>query len=1025
MRFFAWLLLVLGLALCQANPALGQPAAPPAGPVIDDPGKLRLHLDLGEHAGAIRAMFFSADGKNLITLSSDHTIRIIDALSGENRKVLYPPGFGGLSEESAMSPDGKLLAFSILYSEKETVVRAVCLMSIPDGRIVRVFKHHQLPTNPFSADGKHLVLNTFDAIWRKDLGSWTLIPHADKEFHIYALDNDRPGQERIVPNETPWQQNASWASLSPDGSRLAVPLDLKSLIALYDVKSGRRTNMQLKDQVFFSLARPSIAWSRDGQTLAALSAAALTLHEPNGKLRKSLDLKALKKTYRTMALSADEKTLIGVFSDPSAGGIRFGVYLVDTATLTERIVLVPPQVNGGFVLLSNAVLSPDGKLAAAFTHAYGDATRRIFVWQTSDGLLLPRFEVKSPLGSKARSPVDIKTSLWSADGKSVAWNLRNGAAERSFHLGELLMRPGLPLKDLRGGGLVDFRTGYKTVQGGSFLEQGDLSVTYEIVPVEKTIFKREVAKVMKGAAVQAEFQAQPLTLLGPDWVVARTKSSTLGLELLDARTGKHVRRWTIHGQRWDSFAPSPDGRFLLSMFSDRTMRIWSPAQDQPLLSLYFHNDDWIAWTEDGYYAATPGGERMMGWTLDNGIDKETSYFPAERFRKQLYRPDIIGRILEAGSVPEAVRPANVVRGFETRDVKVGGLLPPRVVLTVVDRGKLPTVKLKVQAEASAKEQPITALRLLLDGRPVPGKETLVEFAQGQAKAEVEWTFELPAGEHQLAVLARCPDSSAVSPPLRLKAVETAKLPTLHVLTVGVNAYKDSTLDLKYAAPDAEALAAAFAKHCKGQPFRDVRTRTLTNQQATRFGIVEAIGAMRKATQQQDLVVVFFACHGVKQKRDYFLLTHEADVAQLDKSSLSGDELRKSLSEFPCQVLLMLDACHSAGFGEGKKLAKVGLKPATDDVARDLTEDDCGIAVMCAAMSHEKAEGQGGHGLFTQALLEALEKKPGVPVPFNRHNQRVYVHHLQAYVFDEVSKRSEERQHPFLSLPWVVESFVIR
>ena len=82
-------------------------------------------------------------------------------------------------------------------------------------------------------------------------------------------------------------------------------------------------------------------------------------------------------------------------------------------------------------------------------------------------------------------------------------------------------------------------------------------------------------------------------------------------------------------------------------------------------------------------------------------------------------------------------------------------------------------------------------------------------------------------------------------------------------------------------------------------------------------------------------------------------------------------------------------------------------------------------VMCAAMGHEKAEGVSGHGLFTQALLEALEKKPGVPVPFNRRNQRVYIHHLHSFVFDEVSTRSEERQHPFLSLPWVVESFVVR
>lgn len=446
---------------------------------------------------------------------------------------------------------------------------------------------------------------------------------------------------------------------------------------------------------------------------------------------------------------------------------------------------------------------------------------------------------------------------------------------------------------------------------------------------------------------------------------------------------------------------------------------------QPLLQAFFSGADWIAWTREGYYAASPGGERMVGWALYHGPDQVATFYPAERFRKQLYRPDVIKLVLEKGSVAAALKAADAARGVETRDVELDDLLPPRAVLTVADASKLPTVKVKVVAEASSKEQPITALRLLVDGRPAAGKETLVEFPAGKAKAEIEWTFELPDGEHQLAVLARSADSSGVSPSVSVKNVNQAKLPTLHVLTVGINTYRDTALDLQYAAPDAAALAKAFVKNCQGQPFRAVNIKTLLNKDATAANIAGELLELRKHVAQQDLVVVFFACHGVKHKKEYYLLTHEADVEKLDKTSLSGSDLRKALADYKCQVLLMLDACHAAGFGQGQKLAKLGLKPATDDATRDLTEDDCGVAVMCAAMSHEKAEGKAGHGLFTHALLEALEKKPGVPVPFNRYNQRVYIHHLQAFVFDEVSARSEERQHPFLSLPWVVESFVVR
>jgi WD40 repeat protein len=444
------------------------------------------------------------------------------------------------------------------------------------------------------------------------------------------------------------------------------------------------------------------------------------------------------------------------------------------------------------------------------------------------------------------------------------------------------------------------------------------------------------------------------------------------------------------------------------------------------LKLHAVGQDWVVWTSEGYYAASPGGEKLVGWHVNNGMGKLASFYPLERFRKKFFRPDVLAELPERGSVAVALKVANALRGLGgvgTRDVVLDNMLPPLAVLSVLEQSKPPTVTLKVRAEARVKDQPITALRLMIDGRPVPGNETRVDFPESKDKAEVVWTFELPEGEHQLAVLARSPDSSSVSAPVRLKYADLKKQPVLHVLTVGINNYRDGSLNLNFAAPDAEALAAAFAKHCTGEPFREVKTKTLLNQQATVGNITRELLDLRKEVGQHDLVVVFFACHGVKYKKEYYLLTHEADTASFSETCLSGDALRKSLAEYKCQVLLIMDACHSAGFGQGKKLATLGLKPATDDVARDLTEDEFGVAVMCAAMGHEKAEETGGHGLFTQAMLDALAKKPGVP--FNTFNQRLHVHHLHSYVFDQVSHRSQERQHPFLSLPWVVESFVVR
>src|ERR1700757_4336728 len=106
--------------------------------------------------------------------------------------------------------------------------------------------------------------------------------------------------------------------------------------------------------------------------------------------------------------------------------------------------------------------------------------------------------------------------------------------------------------------------------------------------------------------------------------------------------------------------------------------------EKPLLNMYAHGGDWILWTDEGYYAATPGGERLMGWKVDNGIDQAASFYPAERFRQQLHRPACVQRVREKGSDTAALKAAAAGGQRGSRPVEVEQLLPPRVALEVVD-----------------------------------------------------------------------------------------------------------------------------------------------------------------------------------------------------------------------------------------------------------------------------------------------------------------------------------------------------
>jgi hypothetical protein len=326
------------------------------------------------------------------------------------------------------------------------------------------------------------------------------------------------------------------------------------------------------------------------------------------------------------------------------------------------------------------------------------------------------------------------------------------------------------------------------------------------------------------------------------------------------------------------------------------------------------------------------------------------------------------------------------------------------------------VKLKAVATARAAAQPIIGFRLMIDGRTLPDEQGKADFGAGKPKAEAEWTVTLPAGSHQFRVLARCPDVSAFSAPVERTNGNLAQQPRLHYVAVGIDKYKVQALELKCAVNDAKAIGNLLTTMPVG-PYQPGVPCTLLDAKATKASVTKALESLRGgAVKPNDLVVFFFAGHGFKDASGFYLLTVESNPMNLAKTALSGAELRKNLNNFPCQVLLLLDACHSGA-------AAKDFRPVVDDVTRTLTEDECGVAVLSAAMAGEKSREKGKHGLFTSAMIDALKKADGVP--YNRHNRLQYIHHLHSYVLDEVAHLSDEQQHPCLTLPSIVEPFPIR
>jgi WD40 repeat protein len=152
-------------------------------------------------------------------------------------------------------------------------------------------------------------------------------------------------------------------------------------------------------------------------------------------------------------------------------------------------------------------------------------------------------------------------------------------------------------------------------------------------------------------------------------------------------TDWYVRSLDASGrQRWSQPAPdvawavnqSADGRFVVAAFGDGTIRWYEAATGRERLALFVHARDqrWVLFTPEGFYQASPGGDALLGYQLNQGPDHEGRFVDSAQLSTVFLRPDLITARL-AGN--EAAITAAVSNIGDVRTVLAGDL-PPTVTL---------------------------------------------------------------------------------------------------------------------------------------------------------------------------------------------------------------------------------------------------------------------------------------------------------------------------------------------------------
>ncbi|MBV8268120.1 MAG: caspase family protein, partial [Planctomycetaceae bacterium] len=717
------------------------------------------------------------------------------------------PGDRGRLFAAALSPDGRTLAVG--GCGLKDAYGSIYLISTATRRLERVLKGH---TNVIR-----------DLAFGVPPGGRLLLASGSYDNTARIWDVAVGECRRVLEGHT---GAVCCVVFAPDASRLATA-SLDKTARIWSVADGKC----LQNLQGHAKEVQCVAWSHDGTHLATGgSDRSIKFWSPDGALSRNIE--NLGDEINSVLFTADSSELLYTWG-ANAGS---GAAVLQVSSGQERVRFTEQYENS----VTSGAISPDGTVAATA----GGNSHEIYLWKLKDAAPIKRLVGKGKrIFSVGWSP-DGKSIAWGNTTKVISWNDR-GPLERSFSLADLGIGPSPD-------------TSYRRARES----RGSLSLQ----PTGPTSLevKQQDAVVAKIALPYSSEAIYSFSFVMGDRVAV---SAGYVLYLFDARTGAMIREFRGHtGVVW-AVAPSPNERFLLSASGDQTLRIWDPDRDEPLLSLFVAGDDWIAWTPEGYYAASPGGEKLMGWHVNDGPDRIATFYPAAKLRKSLYRPDVIKLLLTAGSLARALEVADRARGQATERVEVAAVLPPKVEITAPRRSgtHLQGPRLEVKAVArSVGRNPVTALRLLLDGRPYQGQGGVraVEPPKLGAVA-LSWAVDLEPGTHTLAVQAEGAKSQGLSEPVEVTYApeEAVELPSLYVLAIGVSAYPGD-LRLHYAAQDAEAVERTFRAR-SGPLFRRVEVKRLTDAGATRKDVLAGLTWLRRQMTQRDVGVVFFSGHGMR------------------------------------------------------------------------------------------------------------------------------------------------------------------
>lgn len=888
-----------------------------------------LQIDSQGHQGMIKEVMFTKDGKQLVSASDDKTVRVWDVATGELLRTIrgqISRSHGGKIFTAALSPDNRWLAIGGWLDKVEDYdldqLAQIRIIDFETGEIVRSLQGHESVMDglAFGPDSRTLISGNTDEsaiIW--DVKTGKILHHLKGHTDtIYAVD------------------------ISPDGWRAATGAD-DDTIRLWNLRSGELIAVLEGHEGDI----PDVAFTPDGKYLltGSYDMSIRLWDAEDGSFIKVLATQDHR--VESLSISSDSSMVLTGHGDGADGQINRVFAIPSGESITSF------TEHDGVVV--GTAWAPKGNLVAT---AGGDK-KPIYLWDATTGEIIRKIE-------------GAGSSVWhvgfSGDkiGFGQTWTadtiLGQGKLTHQFDLNKRSLKALKSDKDWR----------------KASLKEGSISINTKYGAIDPIMYIMEDEEIVHTIERDpSDGDDHRSITLNPSGSLAFSGASFGVLSAYSTATGEKMHEYVGHtGDVW-GVATSEDGRFLVSGANDQTLRLWDIETDENLLTIFHASDDeWVAWTPEGFFDASPDGAKYIGYHLNRGWDKKADYVSVEQLYSAFYRPDLIQRKIAGEDLNQ------FAEAIDVNKILAGGM-PPTVDITFPEtnmRSKKRDVTLRYKLCDQGGGIGGTQLRLngivIGAGGSERGLKRKKDGKSSGRCLQQKRLISLQPGKNEISLSAFNEVGEIESQPSRISLTYKgkAKRPDLHVLTLAVDNYRDGDLRLKYSKKDADALVAQLKKGGK-KLFGKVHTYSLYDDEVRLEKVDKMFDKISKKARPEDVFVLYVAGHGVTSKADgnYYYLpvnfryTSDAAVAE---QAISNDFFQQNLAKVKAQKsLVLLDTCNSGAFSN---IRTRGIEEKTA-VAR-LVKATGRATLMASSRDQVALEGHEGHGVFTWSLLEAMKGK---------------------------------------------------